>query len=77
MEFFYLEKTGEKRGPVNAAQLKTLAANGTITPETVIEAGGRTLPASKVKGLGFVPVTPPPVPKPEPDKAGKEKRSGR
>jgi len=67
MEFFYLEKTGEKRGPVNSAQLRALAANGILTPETVIIAGGRNLPARKVKGLEFAVPVPPVVSEPEPE----------
>lgn len=67
MEFFYLEKTGEKRGPVNSAQLRALASNGIITPDTVIIAGGRNLPARKVKGLEFAAPVPPVVSEPEPE----------
>ncbi len=71
MNFFYFD-ADQRRGPVNAAQLRALAANGTITPETTIEAGGRTLPARKIKGLEFAPAVypveePAPVPEPEPE----------
>jgi len=72
MDFFYFD-ADQRRGPVNAAQLRALAANGTITPETTIEAGGRTLPARRIKGLEFAPADPPavypveePVPEPAP-----------
>ena len=69
MDFFYLDETGEKRGPVNSAQLRALAYNGDITPDTVIEAvietGGRLISAGKIKGLVFPP--PPEEPAPDPD----------
>ena len=71
MDFYYFD-ADQRRGPVNAAQLRALAANGTITPETTIEAGGRTLPARKIKGLEFAPADPPavyPVEEPAPEPA--------
>ena len=71
MDFFYFD-ADQRRGPVNTAQLRALAANGIITPETTIEAGGRTLPARRIKGLEFAPADPPavyPVEEPAPDPA--------
>lgn len=69
MDFYYFD-ADQRRGPVNAAQLRALAANGIITPDTTIEAGGRNLPARRIKGLEFAPADPPaayPVEEPAPD----------
>ncbi len=45
---------GERKGPVDAAQLKNLAASGKISKETEIELeDGRRIQARKVKGLLF------------------------
>lgn len=52
MEFYYYEGD-QRRGPVNAEQLKAMAKNGIITPDTIIESGGKRLPASKIVGLVF------------------------
>ncbi|MBR2694129.1 MAG: DUF4339 domain-containing protein [Thermoguttaceae bacterium] len=60
MDFFYFD-ADQRLGPVNAAQLKALALQGIITPDTVIEAGSKTLPARKIKGLEFGSPAPPPV----------------
>ena len=58
--FFYTDANGRKHGPVNSQQLKALAEQGVITPETVIEnENGKSAPAIKVKGLTFVAVSPP------------------
>lgn len=58
MQFFYFVD-GERKGPTNAAQLKTLAALGKISKETEIELGdGRRVPARKIKGLVFKGETP-------------------
>lgn len=69
MDFFYFD-ADQRRGPVNAAQLRALAANGIITPDTTVEAGGRTLPARRIKGLEFAsPVYPVEEPAPDPEPA--------
>ena len=53
--WFYYDNDGAKQGPVTDGQLKGLAKQGIITPETVVETeGGKTAPARKVKGLTFV-----------------------
>lgn len=66
MELFYYQNQ-KRLGPVNSAQIRALAARGEITPETIVEAGGKKLPAAKVKGLEFPAPVPPPVPAaPEP-----------
>ena len=70
MEFYYYFGS-EKRGPVNPAQLKALVAAGEIVPETILETGGRRLPASKIKGLSFPAPVPPPVPPAEPAPAAR------
>ena len=68
MDFYYMQD-GSRRGPVNAAQLKALARQGIITPETQILTGdGRQSHARKIKGLEFAPAAvPPPAPEPETD----------
>lgn len=66
MDLYYYQDS-KRLGPVNADQLRALALQGIITPETKIEAGNKKLPARKVKGLVFdspgtePPVVPPPV----------------
>lgn len=58
MQFYYFID-GERKGPANAAQLKTLAALGKIVKETEIELeDGRRIQARKVKGLTFKGETP-------------------
>lgn len=50
---YYYNKSGEKIS-VTGKQLKELAQQGIVTPETVIETEeGKTAPAIKVKGLTF------------------------
>ncbi|MDR3110134.1 MAG: ankyrin repeat domain-containing protein [Planctomycetaceae bacterium] len=52
--FFYYDTNGVKQGLINSAQLKVLAENGTITPETKIEnEEGQQTRADKVRGLSF------------------------
>ena len=63
--WFYINKSGEKVGPISTAALKALAQQGVISPETVIEnQNGRSAKAGQVNGLEFpLPVTPaPPAP---------------
>ncbi|MGI5831238.1 MAG: hypothetical protein ACOX6D_01695 [Thermoguttaceae bacterium] len=62
MDFYYINATG-RSGPVNADQLRALSLQGVITQDTIIEAGGKTFQACKVKGLEFAA----PSPKPESD----------
>ena len=51
---WYYYSKGQKHGPVSGGQLKGLAKNGKITPETVIETeSGKIAQAGKVKGLTF------------------------
>ncbi|MDR1960416.1 MAG: DUF805 domain-containing protein [Planctomycetaceae bacterium] len=54
MAWYYYDDDGEKQGPISPAQLKALAANGMITPETMLESeDGRTGKAGKLNGLSF------------------------
>ena len=61
--WYYYNEKGEKTS-VTGGQLKWLAKNGKITPETVIETeDGKTAPARKVQGLTFatsIPLEPSP-----------------
>ena len=69
MELFYYQNQ-KRLGPVNSAQIRALAAAGEITPETIVEAGGKKLPAAKVKGLEFPAPVPPAIlsdPEPAPE----------
>lgn len=52
MEYFYYVD-GNRKGPVNAAQLKALAMNGNINENTIIECGDKVSRAGKIKGLTF------------------------
>ena len=52
--WYYTNKNGERIG-VTGGQLKWLAKNGKITPETIVETeDGKTALARKVKGLTFI-----------------------
>lgn len=69
--WYYINKSGKKTGPITAVALKELARQGLITPETMIEnQEGRSSIAGKVNGLIFpAPVAQPPgktVPPPLP-----------
>lgn len=56
--WFYFNNSGEKIGPITPTALKSLAQQGLITPETVIENGnGRSVVAGKVNGLTFSETT--------------------
>lgn len=50
---WYYEREGQQTGPVSAADLKKLAGEGTLTPETLVWKSGlkEWTPASRVKGL--------------------------
>ncbi|MBO7680463.1 MAG: CD225/dispanin family protein [Thermoguttaceae bacterium] len=59
-DWFYYDKAGAKQGPIDDAQLQTLAQSGIITPETVLQTGtGQTGKAGQVRGLFNAPVVPP------------------
>jgi hypothetical protein len=67
MNYFYVDATGKRQGPITGAQLQALATRGIITPETVLETsnGHRGL-ASQIPGLTFPnQTTPSAVPMPE------------
>jgi len=50
--FFYLDANGQKRGPVNDQQLKTLAERGVITPATPLMTDtGHKGKAGQIQGL--------------------------
>lgn len=52
--WYYHNTNGEKVGPITVAALKSLAAQGMITPETMIEnSNGRSSLAGNVNGLTF------------------------
>ena len=60
-QWFYYDKNGEKR-ETNADELKRMAQNGTITPDTIVETeNGKKAKAGNVKGLIFLDVAPPPI----------------
>jgi len=63
-KWHYYDSNGQKQGPFSSGQLKWLAKNGKITPETTIEnEDGKTAPAGKVQGLTFLaPVQPAKMP---------------
>ena len=51
---FYYNESGEKIGPIRGRELKALAQQGTITPNTRVEdERGRTALAKQVTGLTF------------------------
>lgn len=57
--WFYYDSNANKLGPINNAQLKILAANGTIRPDTIVEMeDGKSGRAGKIKGLTFPPIAP-------------------
>lgn len=66
MAAFFYNENGQRRGPVDASELKKLASDGVITPETIIEFNGQTTAAKNVKGLDFHAAPPVPVPDAEP-----------
>ncbi|MDR0870496.1 MAG: trypsin-like peptidase domain-containing protein [Planctomycetaceae bacterium] len=57
-QWYYLNASNEKVGPLSAKALKTLADNGIITPGTALQLDGaaKTVEANAVKGL-FTPQT--------------------
>jgi len=62
---WYYAKGNQQHGPVSAADLKSLAVSGQLTPQDMVRTNGMTewKPAASVKGLFGAPaVTPPPIP---------------
>lgn len=56
--FFYFDQSGQKFGPINDVQLKALAAQGTITPQTPLEADtGHKGQAGQIPGLFVTPAS--------------------
>lgn len=69
MNWFFYDKTGKKQGPITSAQLKSLAAVGTIVPSTRIATEtGREMTADKITGLFPEPPAAAPVKEEEPEK---------
>ncbi|MCL2710959.1 MAG: DUF4339 domain-containing protein [Planctomycetaceae bacterium] len=63
MNYFYLDQTNQKQGPVSEQQLKELAAQGIIGPQTPMETDtGHQGTAGQIPGLFPVP---PPLPQPQ------------
>ncbi|GHT20807.1 hypothetical protein FACS189419_00630 [Planctomycetales bacterium] len=59
--WYYFNKSGDKVGPIRGRELKQLALDGTVTPDTLIEnEEGKQGKAGKVNGLTFPE---PPTPK--------------
>lgn len=60
--YFYTDDFGQKCGPVNQQQLREMASQGLITPETLLQTvSGHTGLAGQIKGLfpdGFTPFVP-------------------
>ena len=72
--FFYLDQNNQKQGPLNAQQIKTLAAQGVINPNTPLETdGGHKGLAGQIPGLFAAPPSPfqPSQPIPVPSHASK------
>ncbi|MDR1290884.1 MAG: GYF domain-containing protein [Planctomycetaceae bacterium] len=50
--YYYYDNIGQKHGPIDFAQLKMLALQGVITPETIVEnENGKIQNANEVNGL--------------------------
>ncbi|MCL2305993.1 MAG: hypothetical protein FWC43_11680 [Planctomycetaceae bacterium] len=63
--FFYTDANGQKRGPINDQQLKNLATQGIVTPNTPLETdSGHKGLAGQVPGLKFGTGTPSPFVQP-------------
>jgi hypothetical protein len=59
MAWHYYDESGKKIGPLQDRELKRLARQGTVSPETRVEApDGRAALAKNVKGLTFHEATP-------------------
>jgi len=56
--WYYYDNNGQKQGPMTSGQLKELAEQGMITPETIIEnEEGKSASANNVEGLIFAEAT--------------------
>lgn len=63
--YFYTDANGQRRGPIDAQQLASLAAQGVVTPTTPMETeGGHKGVAGQIPGLTFKAVVPPLVDRP-------------
>ena len=52
--YFYTDANGQKQGPINDEQLRTLAARGVVTPDTPLETdSGYKGVAGQIPGLDF------------------------
>ena len=51
--WYYYDNDGQKHGVFSDGQLKYLAKVGIVTPETLVESEGKTIPARYLKGLEF------------------------
>jgi hypothetical protein len=75
--FYYYDNNGRKIGPIDNAQLKVLAVQGVIVPDTVLEKeDGKQERAGQVKGLVLPVPVPPSVPPPLPPETQQVNRSG-
>lgn len=64
--FFYYDANGQKQGPVNDQQLKSLAAQGAITAQTPLETdSGHKGQAGQIPGLNFPVAAPSPFAQPQ------------
>jgi hypothetical protein len=70
---WFIQHGGKQHGPVTAATLKKLAAEGKITPATTVRLGtdGNWVPASRVQGLFAAAPPSAPAKAPAPTKAAK------
>lgn len=54
--WYYYDANGVKQGPIDGNKLKTLAEQGVVNSDTLIETeGGKTATADKINGLAFKP----------------------
>lgn len=59
--YFYIDQSGAKQGPINDQLLRSLAAHGAITPQTQLQADtGHKGLAGQITGLEFGAATPQP-----------------
>ncbi|MDR1491761.1 MAG: DUF4177 domain-containing protein [Planctomycetaceae bacterium] len=64
--FYIRDAQGNKKGPLSAAEIKQMAKNGTVVPDTIIiSQNGREVSASKYPGL-FDQLPPVNIPEPAP-----------
>ena len=54
VDYFYTDANGEKQGPIKEQQLRKLAAQGVISPDTPLEtSNGHKGTAKQVPGMRF------------------------